>query len=152
MLTIIFNNIMSFKIRSLIKKLFESALIEKFGEKKDIKFIVGVKYVNEKEIKNLNKKFRNIDKETDVLSFPIYDFNFEKFPNEKDIILGDIIICKTIAKKQAKLYSHSFKREVCFLALHGFLHLLGFDHVEKEDEEKMNKISKKILLQHEVKR
>lgn len=115
---------------------------------------VSVNFVSDEEIKCLNKEFRGVDKTTDVLSFP----NLNKTPKEKVkkfekyadldtglIFLGDILISKNVAKKQAREYEHSLKREVCFLALHGFLHLLGFDHIKEDDERVMNKLQDKIL-------
>ncbi len=115
---------------------------------------VSVNFVSDEEIKRLNKEFRGVDKTTDVLSFP----NLNKTPKEKVkkfekyadldtglIFLGDILISKNVAKKQAREYEHSLKREVCFLALHGFLHLLGFDHIKEDDERVMNKLQDKIL-------
>lgn len=123
--------------------------------KEDFKDVyVSINFVSDEEIQRLNKEFRNIDKVTDVLSFP----NLNKSPNEKlkkyrklsdfdtDLLfLGDIVISKNVAKKQAREYEHSLKREVCFLALHGFLHLLGFDHIKAEDEKIMLKLQNRIL-------
>ena len=90
-------------------------------------------FVTKEEIQRLNREFRKIDKVTDVISFALID--------DKDIIktdeLGDIFICLDKAFEQAKEYQHSENREVCFLAVHGYLHLCGFDHMTKEDEEIM---------------
>ena len=137
--------------RTILKiiKVCENLLKEDF---KDVS--VSINFVSDEEIQKLNREFRNIDKVTDVLSFP----NLNKTPNEKLkkfrkladfdtnlLFLGDIVISKKIAKKQAREYEHSLKREVCFLALHGFLHLLGFDHIKEEDEKIMTKLQSKIL-------
>ena len=135
-----------------IKKLFNIA--EKVLKEDFSKVYVSLNFVSDEEIQRLNKEFRNVDKVTDVLSFP----NLNKTPKEKLkkfkksydfdeglLFLGDIVISKNVAKAQAKEYEHSITREVCFLALHGFLHLLGFDHVKEEDERVMNKIQDKIL-------
>ena len=135
-----------------IKKLFNIA--EKVLKEDFSKIYVSLNFVSDEEIQRLNKEFRNVDKVTDVLSFP----NLNKTPKEKLekfkksydfdeglLFLGDIVISKNVAKAQAKEYEHSITREVCFLALHGFLHLLGFDHVKEEDERVMNKIQDKIL-------
>lgn len=137
--------------RTILKiiKVCENLLKEDF---KDV--YVSINFVSDEEIQRLNREFRNIDKVTDVLSFP--DLN--KTPNEKLkkfrkladfdtnlLFLGDIVISKNVAKKQAREYEHSLKREVCFLALHGFLHLLGFDHIKEEDEKIMTKLQNKIL-------
>ncbi len=137
--------------RTILKiiKVCENLLKEDF---KDVS--VSINFVSDEEIQRLNREFRNIDKVTDVLSFP----NLNKTPNEKLkkfrkladfdtnlLFLGDIVISKNVAKKQAREYGHSLKREVCFLALHGFLHLLGFDHIKEEDEKIMTKLQSKIL-------
>ena len=135
-----------------IKKVFNIA--EKVLKEDFSKVYVSLNFVSDEEIQRLNKEFRNVDKVTDVLSFP----NLNKTPKEKLekfkksydfdeglLFLGDIVISKNVAKSQAREYEHSLTREVCFLALHGFLHLLGFDHVKEEDERVMNKIQDKIL-------
>ena len=137
--------------RTILKiiKVCENLLKEDF---KDV--YVSINFVSDEEIQRLNREFRNIDKVTDVLSFP--DLN--KTPNEKLkkfrkladfdtnlLFLVYIVISKNVAKKQAREYGHSLKREVCFLALHGFLHLLGFDHIKEEDEKIMTKLQSKIL-------
>ena len=137
--------------RTILKiiKVCENLLKEDF---KDVS--VSINFVSDEEIQRLNREFRNIDKVTDVLSFP----NLNKTPNEKLkkfrkladfdtnlLSLGDIVISKNVAKKQAREYGHSLKREVCFLALHGFLHLLGFDHIKEEDEKIMTELQSKIL-------
>ncbi len=120
---------------------------------------VSVNFVGEDEIQRLNKQFRDVDRVTDVLSFPNLeksaDESLKNFDGEKVdgvLFLGDIVICKKKAKAQAKEFGHSQKREVCFLALHGLLHLLGFDHIEKEDEKKMQAVAEKILAQFGVQR
>ncbi len=135
-----------------IKKIFSVA--EKVLKEDFSNVCVSLNFVSDEEIHRLNKEFRNVDKVTDVLSFP----NLNKTPKEKLekfkksydfdeglLFLGDIVISKNVAKSQAREYEHSLTREVCFLALHGFLHLLGFDHVKEEDEKVMNKIQDKIL-------
>jgi probable rRNA maturation factor len=139
-----------------------TTLFEKAGEILDEDFShvkVSVGFVSEEEIKRLNGEFRKIDRKTDVLSFP----NIEKTANQKlsevakkndadlfdlddgNLFLGDIVICKKVARAQAKEYGHSTKREICFLALHGLLHLLGYDHIEKQEEALMNSTAEKIL-------
>jgi len=144
-----------------IKKILNNALNEtplKFSG-----FSVNIALVNENEIQELNKTHRKIDKPTDVLSFPFLDLNkgqnfdfklLGKEINPKDglICLGDIIICKPVAKEQAKNLGHSFKRELCFLALHGFMHLLGYDHSNDEEEAEMNFIVENILNKNKVRR
>ena len=100
--------------------------------------------VDDKEIHRINREYRQIDRPTDVISFAYEDaecFELEGMPRQ----LGDIFISLDKAKEQAESYGHSFKREFCFLFTHGLLHLLGYDHIEKDDEEKMLRIQKSIL-------
>lgn len=109
---------------------------------------ISVSLVDNNEIKDINSRFRNIDSATDVLSFPQLTFEEDEVcdVNENDeIILGDIIISVERAMEQAKEYGHSLKREIAFLTAHSMLHLLGYDHMVKEEEEVMFKKQKEIL-------
>lgn len=99
---------------------------------------VSVTFVDNKRIRELNAEFRGIYRETDVLSFPIGDEEgFEVDPDNDAIILGDIVISLEKAQEQAEEYSHSFKRELAFLITHSLFHLLGYDHVNGDEEEKI---------------
>ena len=100
---------------------------------------LSVTFVDKDEIQNINKMYRDKDKVTDVISFALEEDEPEIDMNERDIprVLGDIIICTDVAHEQAENYGHSFERELGFLALHGFLHLLGYDHMTDEDEKEM---------------
>ena len=98
-----------------------------------IEAYLSVIFVDNEEIKDINKKYRNIDNPTDVISFALED-NKEEIVGER--ILGDIFISIPKMKEQAVLYNHSEKRELSFLCCHGLLHLLGFDHVNNKEEEK----------------
>ena len=100
------------------------------------------------EIKEINKNYRNIDKVTDVISFAAIDD--EDRTDYRS--MGDIFICVKRAYEQAIEYKHSNAREFAFLAVHGYLHLCGFDHMTKEDEEVMFKIQDDILLKAGIKR
>ena len=103
----------------------------------------NVIFINNEKIREINKSYRGIDRETDVISFALEDEKTIRVENER--ILGDIYISVEKAKMQAEEYGHSFKREICFLTTHGFLHLLGYDHMKKEDEEVMFKLQEEIL-------
>ena len=96
---------------------------------------VSVIFVNSDEIHEMNKQYRSIDRPTDVLSFEEYE----------DDYLGEIFICEEKVYEQAISYNHSDEREFAFLLTHGLLHLLGFDHIEKEDEEIMFKKQDELL-------
>ncbi|MBE6155158.1 MAG: rRNA maturation RNase YbeY [Firmicutes bacterium] len=95
----------------------------------------SVVLVDEKTIQEINKNYRKIDKVTDVISFAFEDNDKRVYNNTR--ILGEIYICIPRMKEQATAYGHSETRELAFLAVHGLLHLLGYDHMKKEDEGKM---------------
>lgn len=130
-------------MRLLIRRCCTAVLVEEeFPQNAEI----SVTIVDNERIHELNKKYRNIDSETDVLSFPlgengVYDINHDT--NEAE--LGDIVISLEKAEEQAKRYGHSLEREVGFLTVHSMLHLLGYDHEQggiemvrmREKEEKV---------------
>lgn len=112
--------------------------------------IYDVIIVNNDKIQKINKEYRGKDVPTDVISFALED---DKSFNREDIrMLGDIYISIEKVRSQALEYGHSFKRELYFLAIHGFLHLLGYDHIEKEDEEKMFKKQEEVLSRYGIER
>ena len=100
---------------------------------------LSVTFVDKDEIQNINKVYRDKDKVTDVISFALEEEEPDIDMNDLEIprVLGDIIICTDVAQEQAESYGHSFERELGFLALHGFLHLLGYDHMTEDDEKEM---------------
>ena len=104
-----------------------------------------------------------MDRVTDVLSFPYLDkikgrvITRDDFKDDVDeetnsVLIGSVCICLERAKEQAEEYGHSLKREVCYLALHGFLHCLGFDHIEKSDEEEMTALADEIMRELDINR
>lgn len=108
----------------------------------------SLSFVDKKEIHNINKEYRGIDRPTDVISFALNDDvegELEIIGGEEINYIGDIIICTDIAKEQAKDYGHSYERELGFLAVHGFLHLLGYDHMNEKDEKIMFSKQDQIL-------
>lgn len=104
--------------------------------------IFNVIIVDNSYIHELNKTYRNVDRETDVITFALED---DKTFNPEERILGDVYISIDKAKSQSEEYGHSLKRELCFLTVHGMLHLLGYDHLEKDEEEVMFKLQEDIL-------
>ena len=115
---------------------------------------VEVDFVTEEEIRSLNAQTRNVDKVTDVLSYPaleeILSFTKENYPFEyneetNSVNLGSIVICENVAKSQAIEYGHSEEREKAYLFLHGILHLLGYDHIEEEEKQEMRQAEEMIL-------
>ena len=109
---------------------------------------ISLSFVDEEKIRQLNKDFRSIDRVTDVLSFPIEDFFNEDRENilEKTyLMLGDVVICLDVARKQADDLGHSFEREVMYLTCHSILHLLGYDHIEDDDKKIMRAKEKEVM-------
>ena len=106
--------------------------------------------VDNKRIHEINKEYRNVDRETDVISFAMednMDIKYEEFR-----LLGDIYISIDKCYQQAMEYGHSKVREICFLATHGILHLLGYDHMNGDDEEKMFSLQEELLDGFDIKR
>lgn len=108
-------------------------------------FITDVTIVDNKTIHKINREYRNVDRPTDVISFAFLDEKSEKELKGGPISLGQIIISYEKAEEQAKEYGHSLEREMNFLFVHGMLHLLGYDHMVKEDEKIMFELQDKIL-------
>lgn len=121
-------------IRALIKKAVSAALeFENFGQKAE----VSVTFTDNKKIHELNLAYRNVDRPTDVLSFPLSE-NGEFDTDGEAVLLGDIVLSLEKAASQAEEYGHSFEREIAFLTVHSMLHLLGYDHeTSPEDEREM---------------
>lgn len=113
---------------------------------------LSVTFVDKDEIKEINRDYRNKDKVTDVISFAFEEDETVFEGMEMPRVLGDIIICMDVAKAQADQYNHSFERELGFLALHGFLHLLGYDHMNEADEQKMFQRQDDILNRYGLSR
>lgn len=107
-------------------------------------------FVDYEEIQRINKEYRKIDKVTDVISFAFEDSNDLVYNNIR--VLGDIYICIPRMLEQALSYGHSVKRELSFLTVHGLLHLLGYDHMKKEDEEVMFGLQELILNEVGIKK
>lgn len=112
---------------------------------------ISVLFTDNSGIKEINSEMRNIDKETDVLSFPQYEFEelgvIEKQDGYPVILLGDIVLSLEKASEQAKEYGHSFEREVGYLCVHSMLHLLGYDHMNDEDKAVMRAKEEEILVE-----
>lgn len=105
---------------------------------------VSVSFVDDDEIRLLNKEYRSMDKATDVLSFPMleeHQVHLETLP----ILLGDIVISAETALQQSEEYGHTFKREIVYLAVHSMLHLLGYDHLEEQEKGVMREREKEII-------
>jgi len=127
-------------LTKVIDKCFEEEKL------KDKNLYINIVLTNPENIRNINKEHRNIDKATDVLSFPM--FEKEELENRKSLnedILGDIVISIEKVKEQAIEYGHSFERELSYMAVHGFYHLMGYDHIDENDKIIMRKKEENIL-------
>lgn len=138
----------TYALKMLIRRAVEATLdYEQYGNPVE----VSVTFTDNEKIRELNKKFRGIDRATDVLSFPLFDYEGEtEEPPVDELVgmLGDIVISLEQAKKQAEEYGHSFEREAAFLCVHSMLHLLGYDHeTSKADEDDMRRRQSEILAQ-----
>ncbi|AZV55800.1 rRNA maturation RNase YbeY [Clostridium sp. AWRP] len=139
-----------------IKGVIQCALKE---ENVNIPCEISVIFIDNEEIKNINRENRNIDKVTDVLSFPMLEYpegsvfkqvyeNYEFEESDMDdgnLVLGDIALSLEKAEEQAQEFGHSFLREACYLTVHSVLHLLGYDHMEENDKKIMRQREEKIL-------
>ena len=132
----------------IVKKVFDKCFEEE--GLKDSKLYITVTFTNSENIQKINQQHRNINRPTDVLSFPM--FQKEELDNkiqEKEFqyqdILGDIVISIPKVEEQAKEYGHSFERELSYMLVHGFYHLMGYDHMEEEDKKVMRTKEEKVL-------
>jgi len=157
------NIILKKEDEDILKEIIDYTLKE---EGVNIIYEISVIFIDNTIIRELNLEYRNIDKETDVLSFPMLeypqkkvfkdsyiDFNFtDDFFDEGRLVLGDIALSLEKAKEQSEEYGHSFIREICYLIIHSLLHLLGYDHIEEADKHKMRKREEEILEKFNLKR
>ena len=155
---IYFDNVGLFT-KPFIKRVLERALRHLNQPSELLEMSLSI--VSPEQIQELNKSFREVDKVTDVLSFPTCDnptrgaitVVCEDVNPETDLVnIGDIVICLERAKEQAKEYGHSMEREMGFLTCHGLLHLLGYDHVIPEDEKIMFPLQNQIMNKVGLKR
>ena len=143
----------------IYEEVIKKVLKECFKEEKitNSKLSITITLTNPQNIQEINKEYRNIDKPTDVLSFPMFekeelDAKIEKKDFEYEDILGDIIISIEKVQEQAEEYGHSFERELSYMIVHGFYHLMGYDHIEEEDKKIMRPKEEKILKSLKIER
>ena len=129
------------------------------AEEMNVPYQISLLFVDNEEIREINRDTRGIDKATDVLSFPMLDYPQNKVFKEvykdtkfneiyldgDELVLGDMVLSLERAKEQSIEYNHSFNREVCYLVVHSILHLLGYDHMEDEEKKRMRKREEEIL-------
>lgn len=132
-------------INDILKEAFKEEGLDK------IKMYINIILTNPSTIKATNKIYRNIDQETDVLSFPMFEKDeLEKIISSKSElpikeVLGDVMISIQRVKEQAEEYGHSFERELSYMLIHGFYHLMGYDHIKEIDKKEMRAKEEKIL-------
>ena len=134
------------KMKALIEKAIRGTLeCEKF--ERDV--VVSVTFTDNEGIREKNREFRDIDRATDVLSFPMYDMANGDLPEEgMDCELGDIVLSLERAAEQAEEFGHSYERECAFLTVHSMLHLLGYDHVNSEEEDEEMRAHQRVIMTH----
>lgn len=127
-------------LNKVLKKCFK---VEDLNDKN---LYINIVLTNPENIRKMNKEYRNIDKETDVLSFPMFEKGeLEKRKDLNQDVLGDVVISIDRVKEQAIEYGHSFERELSYMAVHGFYHLMGYDHMEENDKILMRQKEENIL-------
>ena len=141
------------------EKIIDKVLSKCFEEENllDSKLYITVTLTNPENIRKINKEYRNIDRATDVLSFPMFEKDeleekIEKKEFKYEDVLGDLIISVEKVREQAIEYGHSFERELSYMLVHGFYHLMGYDHIKEEDKEEMRKKEDKILTELKITR
>lgn len=128
-------------IRERAEKTIEEVLrVENFNENAE----VSLSIVDMETIHRLNKEYRDVDRPTDVLSFPMDEEGYDMEGNPL-FLLGDIVICLDVAENQAKDFGHSLEREMMYLICHSTLHLLGYDHIEEDDKLEMRAREKEVM-------
>ena len=143
------------KYEDIISKVVEQCFKEE--KIKNSKLYISITLTTPSNIKKINNEYRKIDKPTDVLSFPMFEKEEldEKIQNQDfkyEDILGDIIISIEQVKTQAEEYGHSFERELAYMLVHGFYHLMGYDHMEEADKILMRQKEENILNMLEITR
>ncbi len=132
-------------IENVVKVCFEKENLT------NLNFYLSITLTTNEQIHKLNKQYRSVDKETDVLSFPMFEKNEideiigKKLKNRIPEVLGDIVISIAKVKQQAKEYGHSFERELSYMIVHGFYHIMGYDHIKEEDKAIMRPKEEEVL-------
>ncbi|MBE6706050.1 MAG: rRNA maturation RNase YbeY [Ruminococcaceae bacterium] len=136
----------TYKQKMLLREAVKATL-DYEGFQNDVQ--ISVTFVDDEGIRAINNSYRNIDKATDVLSFPLTDFERSEEPptDEPEIALGDIVISLERARAQAEEFGHSFDREIAFLTVHSMLHLLGYDHVDSEEDDREMRARQSEILE-----
>lgn len=137
------------ELLATMKKAAELALSRENVKSDNVE--LSLTFVDKEEIKDINWQFRNIDKVTDVLSFPQFE-SPEDIDQDFEVMLGDVVICSQVAKEQAEEFGHSFERELVYLFVHSMFHLLGYDHMIEDEKAEMRAAEEDILGQMNITR
>ena len=139
------NNEYKNTIDTVLEKAFKTEKLDKSN------IYINIILTTPENIRKANREYRNIDKETDVLSFPMFEKDeineIKKTKSEVFDVLGDIIISIDRVKEQAEEYGHSFERELAYMTIHGFYHLMGYDHMTEEEKKEMREKEENVLGQ-----
>lgn len=145
--------------KNLYEQIVEKVLSQCFKEEglENSKLSITITLTTPQNIQKINQKYREIDKATDVLSFPMFEKNelTQKIQKEDFVhedVLGDIIISVEQVTKQAEEYQHNFERELSYMLVHGFYHLMGYDHIQEADKIEMRSKEEKILTDLNINR
>lgn len=138
-------------VRKVVEQCFKEEKLE------NSKLYISITLTTPEHIHKINKQYRNVDKETDVLSFPMFEKEEidEKIKNqdfEHEDVLGDIVISIEKVKEQAEEYGHGFEREFSYMIVHGFYHLMGYDHIKDEDKAIMRPKEENVLSKLGIRR
>lgn len=137
---------------SLLEKMEEGAKLCIEEEGIDPEYVeISLTLVDGEEIQELNRMYRNVDKVTDVLSFPQFD-DLNELLEEEEILLGDVVICRQRAEEQAEEFGHSVEREMVYLFVHSICHLLGYDHMEEQEKAEMRAKEESVMERIKVTR
>jgi len=138
--------------QELLNKMEEGAVLCVREENIDPELVeISLTLVDAEEIRILNRDYRNVDKVTDVLSFPQFD-DLNELPEDEEILLGDVVICRQQAEAQAEEYGHSVEREMVYLFIHSVCHLLGYDHMDEEEKAEMRAKEESVMERIQVTR
>ena len=127
--------------RTLLEKIKKTIRTAVEAEYPNHTFELNIIFCDDETIRSYNREYRGVDRATDVLSFPMFDFGTPELP----ALLGDIVLSVPRAQAQAEEYGHSFEREMCFLAAHAALHLIGYDHENEDERAQMETRQREVL-------
>lgn len=127
--------------RTLLEKIKKTIRTAVEAEYPNHTFELNIFFCDDETIRSFNREYRGVDRATDVLSFPMFDFGTPELP----ALLGDIVLSVPRAQAQAEEYGHSFEREMCFLAAHAALHLIGYDHENEDERAQMETRQREVL-------